>query len=698
VPDAPRPRLEVLVRLLLAVLTAGALAAGMVSPWVIAPALAARQSADLLTPIASTAVDRTLGGNTVVLAADGSPITYFYANNRIPLRSDQISPYMKAALVDIEDSRFYEHGGIDLQGTLRALLTNLASGGVNEGGSTLTQQLVKQTLLQTAQTSADRAAATEQSIGRKLREARYALALEQEYSKDEILTRYLNVAYFGEGAYGVQAAARTYFDVDAANLTIPQAAMLAGLVQSPTSDDPLQDPEAARLRRNEVLTRMEQLHHITAKELADLSSQPVAVAPGGEPPNGCTGAGLAGFFCDYVQSYLTATLHIPQSVIDGGGLTIKTTLLPALESSAQNAVLGDVPMGNPIAGVFTAVAPDTGHVLAMAVNRKFGYDSNDPAQESVNYNVAPAKGSGSTYKLFTAAAALERGIPPWNTITTSDPYTSKVYKNNGGPYVVHNAGQYPATLTLANALVMSSNTYFVALEDQLGSVQGPVGDAQKMGLFQFNDPALPGQILSQSPGPFTLGFSPTSPLALASAYSTVANNGTHCAPTPVTAILDIDGQPLKKDDGTAYDTGDHCTPNTIPAAVATTLDNILVGDVSSSIGTATRAAIPGHTVAGKTGTNELRDSIAFVGWTPRYTASVMVLDPVGNRDVGTYGGGRAAQIWHDAFAPILAGEPNVAFPPPGIPLTPPAPPRTVVVPAPAPAPVVITVPAGRPGG
>jgi membrane peptidoglycan carboxypeptidase len=696
VPDAPRTRLETVVRLLLAVLTAGVLAAGMVSPWVIAPALAARQSADLLTPVASTAVDRTLGGNTVVLAANGSPITYFYANDRTPVRSDQISPYMKTAMVDIEDSRFYEHRGVDLQGTLRALITNLASGGVHEGGSTLTQQLVKQTLLQTAQTPEERAAATEQSIGRKLREARLAIALEQEYSKDDLLTRYLNITYFGEGAYGVQAAARRYFNVDAAALSLPQAAMLAGLVQSPTSDDPLQDPEAARLRRNEVLTRMQELHHITAKELADLSPQPVAVAPGPPPPNGCSGAGVSGFFCDYVQSYLTDTLHIPQSVIDGGGLTIKTTLRRDLENSAQQAVLDDVPMGNPIAGVFTAVEPTTGHVLAMAVNRQFGYDANDPAQESVNYNVAPAKGSGSTYKLFTAVAALERGIPAWNTITTSDPYVSKVYKNNGGPYVVHNAGKYPATLTLANALVMSSNTYFVALEDQLGSVDGPVRDAQKMGLFQFNDPALPDQILSQSPGPFTLGFSPTSPLALASAYSTVAANGTHCVPTPVTAILDVTGQPLRKDDGTPYDTGDHCTPNTIPAAVATTVDNILIGDVSSSIGTATRAAIPGHTIAGKTGTNELRDSIAFVGWTPRYTASVMVLDPVGNRDVGTYGGGRAAQIWRDAFAPILAGEPNVPFPPPGMPLSPPTPPRTVLVPAPAP--IIITVPAGRPGG
>ena len=159
-----------------------------------------------------------------------------------------------------------------------------------EGGSTLTQQLVKQTLLQTAKTPAAREAATERSVGRKLREARLAMALEQQYSKDELLTRYLNIVYFGEGAYGIQAAARRYFSVDAADLTLPQAAMLAGLVQSPGSDDPFLDPEGARLRRNQVLTRMYQLGHISAQRLAENSARPVGVAAGPPPPNGCADA------------------------------------------------------------------------------------------------------------------------------------------------------------------------------------------------------------------------------------------------------------------------------------------------------------------------------------------------------------------------------------------------------------------------
>jgi membrane peptidoglycan carboxypeptidase len=322
--------------------------------------------------------------------------------------------------------------------------------------------------------------------------------------------------------------------------------------------------------------------------------------------------------------------------------------------------------------MFTAVEPGTGHVLAMSVNRRFGYDVGDPAQESVNLNVAASQGAGSTFKVFVAAAALERGIPPSNTITTSDPYVSRVYRNGSRPYVVQNVGSYPSRLSMTEALIRSSNTYFVALEDQLGSVEGPVRVAQRMGLFSL-DPVA-DQVVAERRGSFTLGAEATSPLALASAYSTMAGGGTQCDPIPVTAILGADGRPFRLGGDAPVDTGDRCTPGAIPAAVATTLDQILVGDVSLPIGTGTRAAIPGHQIAGKTGTSQNRFSIAFVGSTPRYTASVMVLNPKQNQDVGTYGGGLAAQIWHDAMLPILSAEPAVPFPPAGIPLDAPRPP------------------------
>ncbi|SFK37724.1 transglycosylase domain-containing protein [Geodermatophilus ruber] len=666
----PRPRLRAAGLLLGVLPLAGALLASLLLPWIVGPGLAAGHTASLLEPLPVELTDATPVGRSTVLAADGSLITYFYSHNRTPVHAGQIAAVMKQAMVDAEDTRFYEHRGLDVQGTLRALVTNLSAGTVREGGSTITQQLVKQTLLQTATTPEERQAATEQSLGRKLREARLALALEEKYSKEEILTRYLNIVYFGEGAYGVQAAAQAYFGVPAADLTLAQAAMLAGLVQTPTADSPLADPDRARERRNDVLERMARRGHITEQQAAKIEPEPVRPAPGPAPPNGCVGAVIGGFFCDFLQRHLVQNLGISQEQLENGGLTIRTTLRPDLQAAADRAVLGNLPMGDPLAATFTAVEPGTGKVLAMSVNRRFGYDAADPAQESVNLNVAASQGAGSTYKVFVAAAALERGIPPSNVITASEPYVSRVYRNGTAPYVVDNVGDnYPPTLTLEEALIRSSNTYFVALEDQLGSVEGPVRAAQRMGLFSL-DPVA-DTIIAQRRGSFTLGPEATSPLALASAYSTLGANGTQCVPTPVTEVFDANGQPVTDSSGTPIPIGFTCTPEAVPSAVATTLNQILVGDTALPIGTGTRAAIPGHQIAGKTGTSQDRFSVAFVGYTPRYAASVMVFNPKRNQDVGGFGGGRGAQIWHDAMLPIVSAQPPAPFPPPGIPLGPP---------------------------
>jgi membrane peptidoglycan carboxypeptidase len=665
--------------LIVAVPVAGALIAGMLLPWVVGPGLAARSTANLLSPLPTELAEGTLAGNTVVLAADGSLITFFYRNNRTPVAADQIAEIMKQALVDIEDARFYDHKGLDVEGTLRALAHNVAAGSVVEGGSTITQQLVKQSLLQAAVTPEERAEATEESVARKLREARLALALEQQHSKSEILTRYLNIVYFGRGAYGIQAAAQRYFSVNAADLTLPQAAMLAGLVQTPANDDPLTNPEGAVERRNQVLQRMHTLGHISAQELADISAQPVAVAPSPPPPNGCV-ASVAGFFCDFLQRHLTQTLGIPQERLEDGGLTITTTLRPDIQAAGDRAVLDDLAPDDPLAAMFTAVEPGTGRVLAMSVNRRFGYDVTDAAQESVNLNVVPSQGAGSTYKVFVAAAALERGVPAWHTITTSDPYVSRVYKEGTRPYRVQNVGRYPATLTMTEALIRSSNTYFVALEDQLGSVEGPVRMAQRMGLFSI-DPVA-DTVVAEKRGSFTLGSEATSPLALASAYSTLAANGTQCDPTPVVSVLDHIGAPLTGPTGEPLNTGTFCTPDAVPPVVATTLNQILVGDTALPIGTGTRAAIRGHDIAGKTGTSQNRFSVAFVGYTPKYAASVMLLNPKQNQDLGGYGGRLAAPIWHDAMLPILSAEAAVPFPPAGMPLTDPRPPPPPPLPPP----------------
>ncbi|MPQ98043.1 penicillin-binding protein [Modestobacter sp. I12A-02628] len=656
-----------LAKLIASIVAAGALVAGLMLPWVGGTGLVARNSANLLDALPVELTDQIPNGNTRVLAADGSLLTEFYSNNRQPVSSEQIAPVMKQALVDIEDTRFEQHNGLDVQGTLRALAKNVAAGEVAEGGSTLTQQLVKQTLLQTAETPEEAAAANAETVGRKLREARLALALEEKYSKDEILTRYLNIVYFGHSAYGIQAAARTYFSVDAKDLTLAQASVLAGLVQSPGQDDPLVNPEKATERRNQVLARMHTLGHITDQELADVSAAPIPVAEGPKPPNGCANAALGAYFCDYLQTYLVQNLGITKTQLENSGWTIQTTIDPQLQTLGDAAVLETVPMsgGNDLAGVFTAVEPGTGHVKAMSVNRRYGCTEYEC--ESVNLNVVPTAGAGSTFKVFVAAAALIEGFGSNYTITTSSPYTSKVFKKNGGtrgaPYVISNASQnYPGTLTMTDALVRSSNTYFVALMDALGSVEKPVRTAEAMGMHFDGANQVPAQtIIDGERGSFTLGPDATSPLDLASAYSTLAANGTRCEPTPVTAITDAAGNPALKPDGTPYVAGDACTPEAVPANVAKTMNQMMIGDTASPAGTATRAAVPGHQVAGKTGTTQGNVSTTFIGSTPQVTASVMVFNPKSARNVGGFGGNKPATIWHDAMAPYLADKPAVPF-------------------------------------
>ncbi|MGY1682077.1 penicillin-binding protein [Geodermatophilus sp. SYSU D01176] len=658
-------RARTLLKLAATVVVAGALVAGLLFPWVGGPAVAAQQSTSLLGDLPTELTVDAPPPNTVLTAANGEVITSFYEENRAPVTGDRIAEVMKQAMIAIEDARFHDHHGLDVQGTARALLTNIAAGGVQEGGSTLTQQLVKQTLLQTADTPEERSAATEQTLGRKLREARLALALEDTYTKDELLTRYLNIVYFGQNAYGVQPAAQAFFGVDAIDLSLPQAALLAGLAQSPTEDDPFTDPEAATARRNEVLDRMAQQGLVDPAQAAAAQAEPLGLAPAPAPRRGCAEATVGAFVCDFVQRYLIQELGLTQEQLDNGGYVIQTTLDADLQRAGDAAVLETLSMGNSLAGMFTAVEPGTGHLLAMSVNRVFGYDRNDPAQESFNLNAAPSKGSGSTYKVFTAAAALDRGFSSYYTLTTSDPYVSRVYRDGTGRYDVENAGTYRSTLDLTTALYQSSNTYFLALEDALGSVEEPVRMAERMGLFQFSDPDLPQQIIDENRGSFTFGSEATSPLALASAYSTLAASGTQCDVVPVTAVLDQHGDPALGSDGEPLAVGDRCTPEAIKPGVANTLNQMLRKDVEPgySGATGTRAYVPGHQIAGKTGTSQDNDSIAFVGYTPEIAASVMVLNPKRKQNVGGFGGGKAATVWRDAMAPILEARGSGEFPP-----------------------------------
>ncbi|WP_347059053.1 transglycosylase domain-containing protein [Blastococcus sp. HT6-30] len=665
VEEAPvsRPRRRgVVLRLALALVLAGALLAALALPVVGGVSVATRSGAGLLQPVSDELLHRTPPGNTRVLAADGSLIAEFYRRNRTVVPSEAIAPVMKDALVAIEDSRFFSHGGVDGKGLARALLRNLSAGEVVEGGSTLTQQLVKQIRLQSATDPDAREAATDESIGRKLREAQLALAMEQQYSKDEILTRYLNRVYFGAGAYGVAAAAETYFGVTPDALTLAQAATLAGLVQSPTQYDPFTAPERATERRDVVLARMAELGLADPAAVAEARSAPVTLTPGDGPPRGCREARIGGFFCDYALSYLTDTLGVARERIETGGLTVETTLDPVMQQAGDAAVRQTLALEDPRAGIYTAVEPGTGRVLAMSVNRIFGAAQGDRTRTTVNLPVVAGQGAGSTYKVFTAAAALEQGFGLGHVISTPDPYVSTVYRDGDGPYDVENAGRYRQRLDMEQALYMSSNTYFLALEDQLGSVEAPVRMAQRLGLASL-DPVA-DQIVAENRGSFTFGPEATSPLHLANAYATLAAGGTRCAPNPIARVLDRDGQPLLGEDGQPLG-GPRCEGEVVPPGLAHTLNQALRKDVEPGNPgqTGRRAYIPGHQIAGKTGTTQNNYSIAFVGYTPQIAASVMVYDPVENRDVGGFGGGKGAQIWHDALQPILGARQPVPFPP-----------------------------------
>ncbi|MGZ4437890.1 MAG: transglycosylase domain-containing protein, partial [Nocardioidaceae bacterium] len=241
----------------------GVLAAGLAIPFAGVTGLSARTVANEMDKLPANLAAEPLAQRTTLLARDGSTLATLYDQNRVNVPLSRVAPVMRQAIVAIEDYRFYQHGALDLRGTLRALVTNQASGGTVQGGSSITQQMVKMTLVNQADTKAEQQAATADTYQRKINELRYAIAFEQKYSKDWILERYLNIAYFGDGAYGIEAAARHYFSVPAAKLNLTQAALLAGLVKNPTGYDPTNNPGAAKDRRNTVLARMAELNVIS---------------------------------------------------------------------------------------------------------------------------------------------------------------------------------------------------------------------------------------------------------------------------------------------------------------------------------------------------------------------------------------------------------------------------------------------------
>ncbi len=421
-----------LARLITMSAVGGLLVAGVLLPVVGGVGVTARDAANKFQNL-SAALPAQLPQRSVLLDHKGRPFAYFFGHlygqsdqvvDRVPVSFSHIAPVMRMAILSVEDSRFYQHGGIDFKGTVRAAVQDIRGGSV-QGGSTIAQQYVKNVLILTAKNKKQAQAAASDTVGRKIRELRYAVAVEHQMTKDQLLAAYLNAAYFGQQAYGVQVAAERYFSTTAADLTLPQAALLAGIVENPSAFDPIGYPGAALARRNTVIARMEQLGWISPAQAAAAEKTPIKLRPSAEP-NGCA-ASYAPFFCDYVKAVITTdhAFHKAAELLNGiGGLKVRTTLSSRDQVAAQHAVDYEMPPNNHLynpghnADTEVLIQPGTGKVRGIAINRAYGSPTRShPDATTVNYAVGPQyNGSygmqiGSTGKVYTMVAALQQGIP-----------------------------------------------------------------------------------------------------------------------------------------------------------------------------------------------------------------------------------------------------------------------------------------------
>ncbi|HEY3561504.1 MAG TPA: transglycosylase domain-containing protein, partial [Kribbella sp.] len=531
----------------------GALAAGLAVPFAGFVGQGSAQVAATVESLPKEFESDPLAVRSRILSADGSLLATLYEQNRVPVRLSAVSPIMRKAIVAIEDSRFYEHGALDLKGTLRAMVRNQTGGEVQQGGSSITQQYVKMSLVEKAKNAAERAKATEVSYERKLTELRYAIAVESELSKDEILERYLNLANFGDGAYGVQAAAQHYFRTSADKLTLPQAAMLAGLVKNPSGYDPTNDLTRARARRDVVIKRMLELGAITVGQANQALRTPIDLAKVEPVPNGCANSRYP-FYCDYVVSKLLenpalgATVKDRDHYLKTGGLLIRTSIDPKIQAAAQASIARHSrPTDSSIAAI-TIVEPGTGLVKAMVQSKPYG---NGRHQTNYNYNVEKSYAggyggfqNGSTMKAFTIAAALAKGIPMDYRINSPEQIDlrNKKFRTCAGwtrdPTYQPKNSTHSGDLTMVEAARYSTNTYFLQLSERTGLCAiGKV--AGKLGMYNAQSGEPLEQVVSM-----TLGVGYVTPLMLSNAYATFAARGKYCKPLVVTSVRDKAGRPV----------------------------------------------------------------------------------------------------------------------------------------------------------
>ncbi|MER5545301.1 transglycosylase domain-containing protein [Streptomyces sp. NPDC002589] len=658
---------------------AGAVMAGIALPAAGALGLVAKGSVQSFDEIPANLKSPQLSQRTTILDNQGQQIASVYSRDRTVVDLKDISPYMQKAIVAIEDARFYQHGAIDLKGVLRALNTNAQQGGVAQGASTLTQQLVKNYFIEEAGDDPTKVAqATQQTLGRKVKELKYAIQIEEKLGKKKILENYLNITFFGEQAYGVEAASQRYFSKHAKDLDLEQSALLAGIVQSPSRYDPVNDEAEATRRRNIVLQRMAEVGDISQKQADEAKKAPLGLNPS-QPKNGCiTAVKGAGFFCDYVRDVVLndpvfgKTREVRAKLWNQGGLTIRTTLDPQSQQSVQASIKDHVYQSDPVATAATIVEPGTGRILAMGQSRPYGFGKNETQINlSANSDMGGGAGyqGGSTFKPIVAAAAVEGGKAPTQKYPSpyQMTYPSPVQACDGK--VWRNDPQNPAKLANENksehgpygmkdATAKSVNTYYVQLISDIGIC--PVTQmAKKMGVQRAD-----GRAMDQAPS-IALGTQEVSPLTMANAYATFASRGTYCTPVAIESITQQVGSEQK-----SLDVPKSTCRRAMSQKTADTISTLLKGVVED--GTGQEAGLGDRPSAGKTGTTDERYAAWFVGYTPNMAGAVWVGDPQHRRQMTNitiggiphekvFGGEVPGPIWRDMMTGALAGKPAQNF-------------------------------------
>lgn len=667
---------------------AGLLLAGLGLPAVGMVGSATRSSVDAFNALPSNFDISPLAQQSQILDAAGNRIANPYDENRIIVSLDQISPLMQQAQIAIEDDRFYQHGGLDLRGFARAMFSNL-SGGQVQGASTLTQQYVKITLQENALRRDDLAAAqaaTAQTYMRKLQELKYAINVEENYTKDQILAGYLNLVYYGDQAYGVEAASQNYFGISAKDLNLGQAALLAGIVQQPSAYNPVTNPADAQARRDVVLSRMEELGVASAEDVAAAKAIEVSSMIHKTENKGVCHRSSQPYFCAYVLAYLRnspqmavlgATPDERMKRVNQGGLTIRTTLNPAMQDIAMARLTEATPLNDDqgIGSATTILEPGTGKVLAMAQTSTF--DQTEVVWNADQVYGGPAYGwqFGSTAKPFALITAVERGMPINASIYAPSAGPGRPYSfspdlmydqcGTSQPWPVINDYYVGGNMSIQSATSNSINTAYALLTTSLGPCD--VRDTMtKMGLHQSN-----GEPIDPNVASITLGAGTTTPMSLGTAFATLAARGLKCEPNPIVSITTADQQEVPVPAST-------CT-QVIAPEVADAVTQVLQGPLRN--GTAAGAWNWSRPAAGKTGTTEFNNQSWFVGFTPQLAAAVWVgnIQPSDGADLKTlngkcfgdygcrgqvFGGTIAAPVWGRMIAQIMDGMEVRDFNPP----------------------------------